>query len=50
LLAAEIELGYLAHPDAGPNPGVVLIPDVRGLYDHYRDLSRRLARASRCWR
>ena len=43
MLAAEIELGYLAHPDAGPNPGVVLIPDVRGLYDHYRDLSRRLA-------
>ena len=40
---AEIELGYLAHPDAGPQPGVVLIPDVRGLYDHYRDLARRLA-------
>ena len=41
--AAEIELGYLAHPEGGPHPGVVLIPDVRGLYDHYRELARRLA-------
>jgi len=24
-------------------PGVVLVPDVRGLYDHYRDVTRRLA-------
>ena len=40
---AEIELGYLAHPEGGPHPGVVLIPDVRGLYDHYRELARRLA-------
>ena len=38
----EVELGYLAHP-GGSVPGVVLIPDVRGLYEHYRDLTRRLA-------
>jgi carboxymethylenebutenolidase len=43
LQTAEIELGYLAHADGGPQPGVVLIPDVRGLYDHYRELARRLA-------
>ncbi len=40
---ADTELGYLAHPDAGAHPGVVLIHDVWGLYDHYRDLTRRLA-------
>jgi carboxymethylenebutenolidase len=40
---AEIELGYLAHPDAAASPGVVVIPDVWGLSDHYRDLARRLA-------
>jgi carboxymethylenebutenolidase len=38
-----LELGYLAHGDAGPQPGVVVIPDVWGLSDHYRDLARRLA-------
>ncbi|MDJ0850301.1 MAG: dienelactone hydrolase family protein [Myxococcota bacterium] len=37
------ELGYLAHPDDGPNPGVVMIHDVWGLADHTRDLARRLA-------
>lgn len=40
---ASIELGYLAHPDAGPVPGVVMIHDVWGLSDHTRDLARRLA-------
>ncbi len=39
----ELELGYLAHPDEGPNPGVVMIHDVWGLADHTRDLARRLA-------
>jgi len=40
----DLELGYFAHPDeGGPHPGVVLIPDVWGLSDHYRDLARRLA-------
>lgn len=38
----DVELGSLALPDE-PGPGVVLIPDVWGLYDHYRDLARRLA-------
>ncbi len=41
--AADTELGYLAHPGEGRHPGVVLIHDVWGLYDHYRDLTRRLA-------
>ncbi len=40
---ADVELGFLAHPDEGSHPGVVLIHDVWGLYDHYRDLTRRLA-------
>jgi len=40
---AELELGYQVEPDAGPHPGVVIVPDVWGLSDHYRDLARRLA-------
>ena len=36
--------GYAAWPAAaGPFPGLVLIPDVRGLSDHYRDVARRFA-------
>jgi carboxymethylenebutenolidase len=36
--------GYAAGPSApGPHPGLVLIPDVRGLFDHYRDVARRFA-------
>jgi carboxymethylenebutenolidase len=36
--------GYLAVPRArGPHPGLVLIPDVRGLYDHFRDVAHRFA-------
>ncbi|MBI5503689.1 MAG: dienelactone hydrolase family protein [Deltaproteobacteria bacterium] len=36
--------GYLAAPAGSePRPGVVLVPDVRGLYDHFRDVARRLA-------
>jgi len=36
--------GYLAVPAArGPSPGLVLVPDVRGLYDHFRDVARRFA-------
>jgi carboxymethylenebutenolidase len=38
----DVERGFLAHPDEEA-PGVVLVPDVRGLYDHYRALARRLA-------
>jgi len=39
----DVDLGFLARPDAPEGPGVVLIPDVRGIYDHFRDLTRRLA-------
>jgi len=40
-----VEHGFLATPDgAGPHPGVVLVPDVRGLYDHFRALAARLSR------
>ena len=39
----EDELGFLARPELGPVPGVVMIPDVWGLSDHYRGLARRLA-------
>jgi len=38
--------GYAASPTGkGPFPGLVLIPDVRGLSDHYRDIARRFASA-----
>jgi carboxymethylenebutenolidase len=42
-IVSEVELGYLAHPEEGPVPGVVMIHDVWGLADHTRDLARRLA-------
>lgn len=36
--------GLLALPTrSGPRPGLVLVPDVRGLYGHYRDLAARFA-------
>jgi carboxymethylenebutenolidase len=36
--------GYAAAPARpGPHPGLVLIPDVRGLAEHYRDVARRFA-------
>jgi carboxymethylenebutenolidase len=36
--------GWLALPStAGPRPALVLIPDVRGLYDHFRDVAQRFA-------
>jgi carboxymethylenebutenolidase len=36
--------GYAARPQGdGPFPGLVLIPDVRGLGEHYRDVARRFA-------
>jgi carboxymethylenebutenolidase len=43
VVSEAIELGYLAHPAEATHPGVVVIPDVWGLSDHYRDLARRLA-------
>lgn len=36
------ELGYWAIPDE-PGPGVIIVHDVWGLYDHFRDLARRFA-------
>jgi carboxymethylenebutenolidase len=36
--------GYAAWPaGAAASPGLVLVPDVRGLYEHYRDVARRFA-------
>jgi carboxymethylenebutenolidase len=38
--------GWLARPDApGPWTGLVLVPDVHGLSDHYRDIATRYAAA-----
>jgi len=39
----ETARGYLAAPDAGTHPGVVLIHDVWGLTELYREFARRLA-------
>jgi len=39
----DLELGYLAHPEGGPHPAVVLLHDVWGLAEHTRALARRLA-------
>src|SRR5579885_3577649 len=36
--------GYAAWPPApAASPGLVLVPDVRGLSEHYRDVARRFA-------
>jgi carboxymethylenebutenolidase len=35
--------GHLALPAGAKGPGLVLVPDVRGLSDHYRDVARRFA-------
>jgi carboxymethylenebutenolidase len=36
--------GYAAWPEtSGPFPALLVIHDVRGLYEHYRDVTRRLA-------
>ena len=40
------ELGaYYAHPDAPSNAGMVVMPDVRGLHQFYKELARRFAEA-----
>jgi carboxymethylenebutenolidase len=41
--SADLELGFLATPDRGRAPGVVMIHDVWGLAPHTRDLASRLA-------
>ncbi len=40
---AQLEQGYLAHPDSGVHPGVIVLHDVWGVSEHTRDLTRRLA-------
>jgi carboxymethylenebutenolidase len=36
--------GWLALPSGvGPHPGLVLLPDVRGIYEHFRDVAGRFA-------
>lgn len=37
--------GYLAHPDGGPGPGVLVIQEWWGLVDHIKDVVDRLAAA-----
>ncbi|MGQ0570407.1 MAG: dienelactone hydrolase family protein [Armatimonadota bacterium] len=42
----ESNIGYLARPrSGGPHPGVVVIHENRGLLEHFKDVSRRLAKA-----
>jgi len=41
---SDVELGFLALPERGPSPGVVMIHDVWGLSAHTRDYAARLAR------
>jgi carboxymethylenebutenolidase len=36
---------YYAHPDVSSNAGMVVMPDVRGLHDFYKELARRFAEA-----
>lgn len=43
LTSCELDLGYLAHRASAVQPGIVVIHDVWGLSEHYRDLARRLA-------
>jgi carboxymethylenebutenolidase len=35
--------GHLALPAGAAGPGLILVPDVRGLSDHYRDVAQRFA-------
>jgi carboxymethylenebutenolidase len=36
---------YYAHPDAGSTAGIVILPDVRGLHEFYKELAQRFADA-----
>ena len=47
--ACDVVKAYFATPEgAGSPPGLVLIPDVRGLVEHYRDVARRFATEGFC--
>lgn len=37
--------GYLAHPESGPGPGVIVIQEWWGLVDHIKDVADRFAAA-----
>jgi carboxymethylenebutenolidase len=41
----EVPVGFLAYPDTGTHPGVVVVHDVWGLGELYRGFARRLAQA-----
>src|SRR6516165_1719130 len=41
--ARDVPLGFLAHPDTGTHPGVVILHDVWGLGELYRAFACRLA-------
>jgi len=41
----DVPWGFLAHPDTGTHPGVVIVHDVWGLSELYREFARRLAHA-----
>ena len=45
---SQVEQGFLARPETGRHPGVVMLHDVWGLADHTRDLARRLASEGFC--
>jgi carboxymethylenebutenolidase len=41
---ATLKAHAVWEPTTGRHPGLVVVPDVRGLSDHYRDVARRFAR------
>lgn len=45
----DVLKGHVARPEgSGSHPGLVVIPDVRGLTEHYRDVARRFAGEGFC--
>jgi carboxymethylenebutenolidase len=34
---------FVASGAGGPHPGIVVVPDVRGIYDHFHEVARRIA-------
>jgi carboxymethylenebutenolidase len=41
----DVSWGFLAHPDTGTHAGIVIVHDVWGLSELYREFARRLAQA-----